>query len=113
MNITIEQIITEVRNLAKQWPDNVYKKPPQDGPFQGMCSYDKGICEPSGGIGCIFGQAFRNLGVELKGSSDIYEILSHYDISSTGIQKNWCLQVQNQQDLLFPWGKCVEWADNK
>lgn len=111
--ITIEQIISEVRRLAKQWPDNIYKKPSTDGTFQGMCSYDKGACEPSGEIGCIFGQAFRNLGMELTGSHSIDEVLTNQlDIEASHPLMNWCKLAQSQQDDERPWEECIEFADS-
>jgi hypothetical protein len=110
--ITIDQVIAETKKLAAQWPTNIYKKPEAEKPFTSMCSYDKGICEPSGGVGCIFGQAFRNLGMELKGSDAIDSILTHnLDIEASHPLMNWCQTVQGHQDNGVTWGHCILLAD--
>lgn len=54
--LTVQQIINKVREIAERLPDYVYQKPTQET----KCEYKPSIFNP---YGCIFGLAFRELGV--------------------------------------------------
>jgi hypothetical protein len=104
--ITGSLLIAQIRELAKKAPDNLYIKPD---PKYNTCCYDRGTCT-DGSIGCIFGQAFRALGLELKGTAIISYILSDNQIPCSGSEKLWCATVQRLQDQGRTWSEAVKLA---
>ena len=111
--ITAAQIIQEVRKLAEASPDNVYQLSNGLG-----CFYGKGQCTNES-TGCIFGQAFTNLGIPgtwlddntIGQNSYIYEILDWLQIPHTSQESQWCGKVQSEQDYRVSWKIAVENAD--
>ena len=115
-NITTQDLIDEVRKIAKEMPDFVYATA-----FTKGCSYfGRQIGDPTGQC-CIMGQAFKNLGVD---TSKIDE--SHEGVSTVGglildnlipvtylnnSQVEWLDNVQRLQDEGFSWGETVVIAD--
>lgn len=109
--ITFADLEKEIRRLATEAPDNVYISPDE-----GPCYYNKGICT-DGTIGCIFGQAFRNLGISLPLEDDddgrlpIVCLLKRLAINPSGRDSYFAAVIQNAQDNCCPWGEAVSRAD--
>ncbi len=105
---TVKDIIQEVRRLAKESPDNKYEN--IDG-----CFYSQGMCT-NGSIGCMFGQAFKNLGIKIPDNLDrsgIVGVLSELKLSEFNDHSMWCLDVQKLQDTRTTWGEAVSTADQE
>lgn len=104
--ITAEQLIEKVRELAAAKPDFVYRRPENST----SCLYR----EHDGMPGCIFGQAFDALGVELTDAHEhkgITRVLSLLGISVTRLQVEWMMSVQDAQDLGHSWAEAIARAD--
>lgn len=111
-NITGSQIIEQVRLLAQERPDHVYRK-------RGAgrsCGYAGDAIGSTRGEGCIIGQALMRLGVRradlvsLEGvvSSALPKLGIHrYDTD----ERNWMSSVQKSQDTWSTWGRSVKDAD--
>jgi hypothetical protein len=112
IDIPLEDIVKEVKRLVIESPENVYKKPLDDG--DNNCSYSKGICT-NGAVGCIFGQALKNLGINTSTLDDASSIYGLYEITSDSDKNllNWCVSVQSAQDNGKTWGKAVEDANKR
>lgn len=117
-DLTVDQIIDEVRKLASEHPATVY---PGIGD-KNSCFYDKPDCGP--GTGCIFGQAMQRLGVSLDdlaglqneaqdGSKYIRVVMDRHSIEYTSVEGSWCMQVQQNQDVGRAWAMCVKLADKR
>lgn len=104
----IENIIAEVRRLAEEFPDNVYVS--DNGPY---CYYDDGRCT-NGSIGCIFGQAIRNLGLDWD-LSDNVGILKVFIRNGIPMYRGhlWCRVLQVCQDNGSTWKQAVTRADEE
>lgn len=104
-DVTINQLIAKVREIAAKRPDFVYEVP--DG--GDVCQYVHEDGEP----GCIFGHAFTALGVEpdqlakLDGVGVITGVLDKLEIEHTEEERAWCAMVQSLQDTGDPWGEAV------
>ena len=117
--ITIEQLILEVRRLAKESPNNKYVADNTDGSsfHSKACFYNRGTCT-NGATGCIFGQALKNLGspvpnqFDLGSGANIGAVLAHvqYNIKHSPLV-DWCRNVQKAQDKDEPWSECIVDAD--
>jgi hypothetical protein len=108
--LTIDNLLAEVRSLAMESPDNIYHRPPQDKEFIAVCEYNRGICD-NGSIGCIFGQAFRRLGVEVNKICTISALMhTHFGYHPITI-RNWCWTLQRHQDQGKTWGEALALAD--
>jgi len=107
-DLTKEEVEAEVLRLGRENPDYVYQT---DG--RSNCFYHKSNVDEECN-GCIFGQAFQNLGVSrewlaentlLGGNSisieDLWE--EYHDEESPD---SWGI-IQNEQDLEKRWGECV------
>lgn len=118
----VSDIIAEVRKIVKERPD-VYYNP------DGMCKYSEGVCS-DGSIGCIFGQAFTNLGINAKKFDQypvpegmlnygknyipgIDHILRHEFNCEDILELEWCGTVQNGQDGNLSWKEAVLEADRE
>jgi hypothetical protein len=112
VDITVEQLVLEVRKLADENPEFIYS-PGVD--FNGdpnhNCLYNPSNEQP----GCIFGQAFINLGnpvpEDLEGVY-INDILDGFAIGTELEVRKWLQSVQINQDDGKPWGICIETADD-
>jgi hypothetical protein len=105
--ITFSQIETEIRRLAAEKPDFIYKVP--EG--RGSCVYlpdDKQA-------GCIFGQAFIALGIVVPTHENSVGIGTLFAESGlfTPDQILWLSRVQGAQDVTIPWGQAVKDADER
>lgn len=102
----IDELIKEVRRLASESPDNIY--------LDRVCRYNSGE-NSNGSRGCIFGQAFRNLGfMQIQEEKTVRYVLSE----AQGIEGDtqllfWCDCVQAYQDSCKAWSECVAMADNE
>lgn len=118
----VSEIIAEVRKIVQVRPDVTYN------PGIGGCKYANGICSDNT-VGCLFGQALSNLGVDVK-RFDKYPITQHkHDSTATYVpaidkiltnefegsaqEINWCAKVQEQQDGGAYWKDAVKEADNE
>ncbi len=114
--ITAAQVIDEVRKLAKESPGNIYKGLPSAFMSSGFaCYYSTGENE-NGSVGCIFGQALKNLGLVITDNNDqvrITNLLVILGISHLNeFELDWCRTVQSRQDSGTEWGHAVSEADN-
>jgi hypothetical protein len=108
-NVTAKQLISEVRRLAADNPDFIYPDFGA-GPNEPKCLYVPDDRQP----GCIFGQAFINLGIQIPKSLDRDGINVHLErlgIEATRAQRTWCSTVQTEQDTRLTWGHGVKEAD--
>lgn len=119
--VTVSDIIAEVRKLAEEMPDFVYRpdfENDQVGSANG-CSYIYGGCKLYPNCcGCIMGQALRRLGVMVPESKDnvpIYLLLKSIDLREglTGRTEGWLATVQQEQDRGNAWADCVKAADER
>lgn len=107
LEVNVPDLISEIRKLASEHPDNVYEK--TDGL---LCSYSRGTCT-DGSRGCIFGQAFKRLGIDIPRKFDdrtIHGLLDGHNLGSTD-ELNWCNAVQLKQDTGWTWSNAVSYAD--
>lgn len=118
--ITFAQVKAEVERLAKEKPDNVYSNG-RGG--SSLCMYTQGTCQ-DGSVGCIFGQAFRNLGInpaliakldeDALNAAAALHFLNITRLPPSGhVAENWVTAVQNSQDAGDPWGDAVSRLKNE
>lgn len=102
-------LVAEVRRLADEQPDFIYKQPSGS-----HCSY-----RPQGGNdGCIVGQALRRLGWEVPfllddGPIDDNIQEGRFPVDATRAEARWLLSIQSWQDCGASWGKAIHYTDNK
>ena len=93
-HLTIQQVDTAIRVLAAAYPDFIYNETSGRG-----CSYH----EDSYSKGCIFGQAFQRLGVNMREIPDVgIQVLL-----GAGCPASWN-EVQEDQDTGKSWGEAIE-----
>lgn len=116
-NITTQDLIDEVRKIAKEMPDFVYATP-----FTKCCSYfGREVGDPTGQC-CIMGQAFKNLKIDTSKIDETHENISTVgdlilteDIPVTYLdtsQVEWLDNVQLLQDEGISWGEAVSIVDS-
>ena len=118
-NFTIDQLIQEVRNLAAESPHNRYHN------RGGACFYSKLLCD-NGAIGCIFGQAFQRLDIDVEEidnhadaedfdgyGSSIDRVIPKLGIEADSFELSWCKKVQTAQDNDKTWASAIEEADSE
>ena len=107
-NTTTQDLIDEVRKIAKEMPDFVYATP-----FTKGCSYfGREVGDPTGQC-CIMGQAFKNLKIDTSKIDETHENISTVgdlilaeDIPVTYLdtsQVEWLDNVQLLQDEGISW----------
>lgn len=121
-NITIENVVAEVRKLASEQPDFNYMSQSPDQSDTG-CSYLGAVIGVEGGQGCIVGQALTRLGVpavvlrEHEGSgarhviAALRETAGAYMTEAEHVLAYWLGNVQAHQDRGDPWAEAVALAD--
>ncbi|MEU9871082.1 hypothetical protein AB0C87_24845 [Actinomadura sp. NPDC048021] len=108
--ITFQQIEAEVRRLADEKPEFVYKS------YEGACFYNPAEREGKQYGACIFGQAFKNLDFEVKEDYEyksIGTLLELLDVETTLGEFMWAGAVQRLQDGGTAWGEAVSLADSQ
>lgn len=119
--VTVNDVIAEVRKLAEEMPDFVYT--PDIDAVKGKgsangCSYIVGGCSNYPDCrGCIMGQALRRLGLSVPDNRDdlnVCKLLRHLFIieGHTYSTERWLMTVQSKQDLGRTWSECVQGADH-
>lgn len=109
--ITLDDIVAEVRNIATEQPHRVYVPT-----SIGDCQYGVGPANPHG---CIIGYALRRLGRPIDNEDgDISDLFAPdgplNDIApATRRPVQWLAEVQSEQDDRLPWGEAVATADEK
>ena len=107
--ITIDEVDTEIRLLAAESPDFVYNTRKEGS----GCYYHKGVLGGEPNKGCIFGQAFQRLGVDMStvGGDNISTVWSEIHFSSPlGFQhcpEEWDV-VQVSQDNGSSWSEAIQ-----
>lgn len=112
---TIEDVVSEVRRLAKEFPKCMYTAPGCTKPEPGqLCSNVDGKCS-NGTKGCIIGQAFRNLGIKIP---DLHDKSGAPSLCGKvfGLEENvdivmWLAKVQRSQDAGKTWAYAVRVAN--
>jgi len=111
----INKLINTVREFADLRPDNVYKLSNDSI----HCQYIAGTCS-DGSIGCIFGQAFKELGLDWGEYGDthacygtISALVQHFCGCGDHNILNWLDCVQVLQDMGHEWKNVVNEADLK
>lgn len=107
---TIDDVIAEIRRLAAEKPDYVYKKPPGSA----LCA--NWYWDGDRRVGsCIVGQALGNLvgldAVPIGNGSSISMLNAGIPVGPRG-KTQWVAMVQCEQDQGLPWGEAVAFADN-
>lgn len=107
--LTADLLINEVKRIAEQNPDFVYKPDGKD------CLYTRS--ENNEDCGCIFGQAILNLKPELKQILQNFDnsaavprinvLLNELEIKTTKKQAKWCCIVQSAQDNQLSWTQAI------
>lgn len=115
-SINVDELVSKVREVAKENPTFVYtKKPHDDQSFSaGGCEYTPDKMNP---YGCIIGAGLLKMGIDTtqppwNDNEPIDTILegeafTHYK------QVKWLHVVQDCQDNGHPWGQAVETADRE
>ena len=107
--LTIGEVDTAIRVLAAESPDFVYNTR-QEG---AGCYYHKGVLGGEPNKGCIFGQAFQRLGVDMStvGGDGISSLWSEtHDVTNYlggNCPEEWD-EVQNIQDGGGTWGEAIK-----
>lgn len=115
MTITMTGVIREIRRIASEQPEHVYRPPVA---CRIGCSYVDSANAP--GTGCIVGQAVIALGLPVERlaewenghdetSSTI--MLPAMDIGGSRAELRWIRRVQSEQDQGKAWGEAVAIAD--
>jgi hypothetical protein len=104
----VKELIAEVRRIAAERPDTVYRQPSTSC----GCFYEKGECT-DGSVGCIFGQALNNLGYPVTGTASIDIIARSRFVGNCLVILAWCREVQNVQDGGLSWGDAIISANTK
>lgn len=112
--IDLQELVANVRKLAKEYPDAKYRSP--DG---GGCYYTRGtVVDGPEAPGCIVGQALpshvmdRLIEVDNEGSGNIPYVLG--DALDTDYDRGvflWLDVVQSHQDLGKTWSEAVREGD--
>lgn len=115
---SLDTIIKNVRELANEYPDAVYRTP-EGWEDDTKCSYIEG--KAGNGEGCIIGQASIGSLVKTLDSvshtSIIKEVITNLqgrhlkDVTSEKI--NWLQEVQTKQDIGETWFEAVQHADEQ
>jgi hypothetical protein len=110
--LTIDNLLAEVRSLAMESPTNKYNRPPKKecDVFTACCEYNRGTCD-NGSEGCIFGQAFRRLGVEVTKVLPINNLMREFFGEHPQMIKDWCWKLQHCQDTGKTWSEALSLAD--
>lgn len=106
--LTVEELVSKVREIAKSRPNTVYT-----GTHRG-CEYNAGECS-DGSIGCLFGQAMKELGVFYLDYTNYIDVIlsNRLKIAEPSDPKvMWCRKVQYCQDGGLDWGSSVEKAND-
>lgn len=126
MELTTENLISEVRKLAKEQPDFVYPKTKEAVKDEENGESNTLTCfyrSDEHHVACIFGQAFKRMGIEApkewEGKSIFAlqnpraaQLVTRLPITdATFTQMKWCNEVQRNQDGGKRWGDCVGLAD--
>ena len=107
--LTIKDVDTAIRILASEAPDYVYN---HSSPTAG-CFYDRGVRGGPESKGCIFGQAFQRLGVDMStvGGADIaslwYDTHEGLPVDASHCPEEWSA-VQYAQDNGGRWGEAIQ-----
>lgn len=124
-SFTTSDLVAEVRRLAAEDPDHVYRPPVHDvgeeNPTWADCSYVTG----EDGKGCLIGQALSNLGVPFE---ELVKFEGYNVVMTLGLmglvdedhvsdraahtdEECFLMRVQYEQDDSRPWGEAVESAE--
>ena len=119
MAFTVADVIEQVRALAAERPEFVYRSTSTDDGDHPSCSYVTG----ADGQGCIIGQALMRLGVEEERLADLEDSIPGgmgadtllFRLLGRGYAEGemWISAVQASQDTGIPWGKAVKIADER
>lgn len=109
--ITLRQLVDEVTKLATDCPDNKYISD------EYPCMYNSGMCT-NGSIGCIFGQACKNLGLKPLEGAGISSNIRKWEGNSSIIdcyepEISWCNIVQKKQDTNWSWSAALAAANER
>ena len=111
----IQELAIEVRRLAVENPENIYN---MDGTFKTNYSYFTGICT-NGSLGCIVGQAARNIEYddflnlareeESKETDSTAKALFKHMFKDDEFvhERQFIFTMQSYQDDKLEWGKCL------
>lgn len=122
----LTRLVSEIRRLAGKHPTAVYTPVMVDDDAfirASSCRYAEG--EAAGEVGCIVGQAARNIGLNDGEGFDMYDdeslsadqaILRELDIADVGndqviADSRWTDRVQQWQDYGYSWAAAIEYAN--
>lgn len=116
MHVTLDDVIQATRELAAEFPDNVYEKEVQ----RINCFYTKGPCS-NGSCGCLIGQALIKAGVpkerleefDAKEQGGVSTVAYFLGIPLVNDKLWWLESVQSWQDMGNSWRACIEHAEAK
>jgi hypothetical protein len=123
IEIRIEDLVANVRELAASRPDNIYQPASAAPPTapQRKCSYLTGNCH-DGTVGCLLGQALLAIGftahqlrrIDTLSIEEALASLSEVDSGHVdGGHVAWLMAVQCGQDEGHTWRRAVELADQE
>lgn len=117
-DVTMYDIVAEVRKVAKENPTFVYVRQFTNSVSAPLCKYQ----EADGCDGCIFGHVFSRLGLMDKllnqfpqQRASILVVLQDLGLIQTSEDRTmarWCEDVQSSQDSGIPWADAVQRADH-
>lgn len=117
MTINFHDLYKAVQTLATNEPDHKYG---HAGNAPLSCSYrGESKQTPNVGRGCIFGEAFKSLGVD-DGTLYVYDsygpigtVLTYIDVDNCyADDRMWANSVQSFQDSGHTWGEAVQFAND-
>lgn len=106
MSFKVETLVQTVRQIAADRPQVIYNS-------EMKCSYSDGTCSDNT-VGCLFGQAFAQMGVvvpENLDSKTIGMVINNFGGIYNPLHLEWCCAVQLSQDIGGRWGFCIRKAD--
>jgi hypothetical protein len=114
---SLDDIIENVRDLAEQYPDAVYRSG-----MHGLCSYTSGKAENGpDGEGCLLGQAsissfFEDYDLSLNERVMVHSVICKLEREGllkdvTDQKVKWLKEVQYYQDRRNTWSEAVRGAD--
>ena len=106
--LTVATVLATVKRIATDRPNVTYRTF-GDGR---RCFYNHGQCSDMS-VGCIFGQAFRELGIDVVGceGDNIADVVSQKQIAGSADDLQMCSDIQNAQDMGHSWGEALKTAE--
>jgi hypothetical protein len=105
VDVNDAKVVGVVRDLARQYPDAVYRSPTESG----ECFYHKGVVENGPDRpGCIMREVVLMAGGSEHENEAIHAVVEGFVSAAV---RTWCRIVQREQDAGKSWSEAVRLAD--